>query len=375
MLFFWFLPYAHGRFAAENWGGLLFFGGICLLLDARNAAGGVAAILNSALAGLLWGAAFFCRFQVGLAIAGAGLWLLLVDRAGLRILTALAVSFVLACALNVAIDRWLYGEWVCSPCNYFHTNIVLGRAAGFSTEPWWFYSAQLLGLLVPPFSLALVGLLAVSVWRCRSNILVWSVIPFVIGHNLLGHKEVRFLIPMTYALVPLMALGADGLPPAVRSTVVAWRNRRTVVVAAWVFVTLNSLALMVMTFKPSSETAVLYRRLYEESRRGSMVLYSSSPLPYTVGAAVNIYRPENLTLRRLDDVRELRAETDANPGRVFVFQQSLDPPAWIAANHLGCTPLVRTIPLWAARFNVNNWTSRMYRWSVFAIAREGADGC
>jgi phosphatidylinositol glycan class B len=36
MLFLWFLPYTHGRFASEAWGGLLFFGGLCLLLDATE---------------------------------------------------------------------------------------------------------------------------------------------------------------------------------------------------------------------------------------------------------------------------------------------------------------------------------------------------
>jgi hypothetical protein len=61
---------------------------------------------------------------------------------------------------------------------------------------------------------------------------------------------------------------------------------------------------------------------------------------------------------------------------VFLFQQSLQPPDWMAANGIACAPLARTIPTWAARFNVNNWTSRMYQWSVFAITTGPAsDGC
>jgi hypothetical protein len=107
-----------------------------------------------------------------------------------------------------------------------------------------------------------------------------------------------------------------------------------------------------------------------------MVLYTASPLPYTMGgSAVNVYRPVNLTVKALDGAGALGAAADANPGRVFLFQQSLNPPRWLAADHLACTTLVRTIPLWAARYNVNNWTSRMYRWSVFEIDRGAPHGC
>ena len=84
MLFLWFLPYIHGRFASENWGGLLFFAGLCFVLDAGDSRDRRRSSVRFALVGLLWGAAFYCRFQVGLAIAGAGAWLLVVDRAPLR---------------------------------------------------------------------------------------------------------------------------------------------------------------------------------------------------------------------------------------------------------------------------------------------------
>jgi phosphatidylinositol glycan class B len=120
----------------------------------------------------------------------------------------LAASFALACALNIVLDNWLYGAWVNTPYNYFHANLVEGKAAMFGTQPWWFYFTQMLAVLVPPFSLVLVGLLGAGMWLCRRNVLVWAVLPFVIGHTVLGHKEVRFLIPITYALVPLLVFAA-----------------------------------------------------------------------------------------------------------------------------------------------------------------------
>jgi phosphatidylinositol glycan class B len=279
---------------------------------------------------------------------------------------------LIACALNTAIDRWLYGAWVCTPCNYFYMNIVMGKAATFSTEPWWFFLAQMLGLLVPPFSVILVALLAVSLWACRSNVLVWAVVPFLLGHNLLAHKEVRFLIPITYALVPLLVLGADRVPATIRAKVGAWQSRRA---ARWMFIALNSIALLIMTLKPSSETAIVFRRLYDESQKGPIVLYTDSPLPYLMsGKAVGFYRPENVTVMKVTNLEELRATMRGAPERVFLFQQSLQPPGWSAADGIACTPVARSIPVWAAKFNVNDWTSRLYLWSVFSVRTDATGG-
>jgi phosphatidylinositol glycan class B len=369
MLFLWFLPYTHGRFASENWGGLLFYAGLCLVVSDFERRVDRTSVVNGALAALLWSAAFYCRFQMGFAIAGAALWLVLVGRPPVRLLAAMTASFALGCALNTTIDRWLYGDWVVTPYHYFYTNLVQGKAATFGTSPWWFYLGQMLMILVPPFSVLLVALLLASVWLCRKNVLVWTVLPFVVAHSVVGHKEPRFLIPMTYALVPIIVLSADRLPVAVRAGIDRVLNRRALRAAAWTFSVLNVVALAVMTLKPSSETAVIYRQLYQQSDKQPIVLYTASDLPYTLaGGAVGFYRPGNLTVMPFRDPATMRAASAARPGRVFVFLQALEAPTWFTAEGLTCTAVARTLPLWAARHNINNWTSRMYRWSVFSVA-------
>jgi hypothetical protein len=30
--------------------------------------------------------------------------------------------------------------------------------------------------------------------------------------------------------------------------------------------------------------------------------------------------------------------------------------------------VARTLPLWARQFNLNNWMSKMYQWSVFSVS-------
>jgi hypothetical protein len=149
------------------------------------------------------------------------------------------------------------------------------------------------------------------------------------------------------------------------------------VAAVWAFIALNLAALSVMTFKPASETEAVYRWLYDESRHEPIVLYTASRLPYAMGTyGLDFYRPDNVTVRNLHGIEDLRAAIAAEPGRVFVFQQSLQPPDWMAADSIACTPVARTLPAWATRVNLNNWMSRMYVWTVFSVSSTaGGGGC
>src|SRR5258708_4511482 len=98
----WITPTVHGRFSSENWGGALLVGGLCLMLDAADAwparRAKVAAL--GACAGLVWSAAFYCRFQLGFAIAGAGIWMVLVRRGPVGLVVALAAAFFVRGGLN-----------------------------------------------------------------------------------------------------------------------------------------------------------------------------------------------------------------------------------------------------------------------------------
>jgi phosphatidylinositol glycan class B len=377
-LFLWFLPFSHVRFSADNWGGLLFFAGVCFLLDSvgesreraagprvRRQPGPVAA---AAAAGLLWGFAFYCRYQVGFSIAGAGCWLLFVRRARPAVVAALALSFLVACAAGALADRWLYDAWVFTPYEYVRANLIEGKAATFGVEPWWYYVGRILLFLLPPFSLALVGLLVAAVWYERRHILVWATLPFLVGHSLIAHKEDRFLIPITYAVVPLLVLAADRFASGASATLERWIRSRAARNAARAFVVVNLVALAVVTVKPSHETEVLFRWLWDASQKQPITVYTATDSPYRfLSLEICFYRSPNTTVKNFETIEELRQAAATAPGRVFFFHRSFSPPDWLAASGLEVTPVARTLPAWVTRVNVNNWVSRMRVWTVFSI--------
>jgi phosphatidylinositol glycan class B len=381
-MFLWFLPFAHVRFSADNWGGLLFFAGLCLLLDAVGEAGADArttwrwggrpgprvSIAAAAAAGLLWGFAFYFRYQIGFSIAGAGCWLLFVRRARPAVLAAMALSFLVAGAAGVLADRWLYDAWVFTPYEYVRANLIEDKAAGFGVEPWWFYGGQMLLFLLPPFSVMLVGLLGAAAWYHRRHVLVWTTLPFLVGHSLIAHKEDRFLVPITYAVVPLLVLVADRFASGASATLERWTRSRAARNAARAFVVVNLVALAVVTVKPSHETEVLFRWLWDASQKQPITVYTATDSPYRfLSLEICFYRSPNTTVRNFDTIEDLRQAAAAAPGRVFFFHRSFSPPDWLAASGLEVTPVARTLPAWVTRVNVNNWVSRMRVWTVFSI--------
>ena len=346
--------------------------GLTALLRARDGCGRdpdlVRACAAAAAAGLLWGLAFYCRYQIGFAIAGAAAWLLFIQRGRFAILVALTAGFVVACAAGTAADHWLYDAWVFTPFEYARANLIEGKAAAFGVKPWWFYGGQILLYLVPPFSLVLFGLLGAAAWFCRRHVLVWAALPFLVGHTLIGHKEARFLIPITYALVPLLVLAADNLPSRVAATAARWARSRTGRAGVRAFVVLNLAVLAVMTFKPSSETEAVYRWLWQASEKEPITVYTVTGSPYNIiSLDLYFYRAPNVTVKRLQTIDDLREAATREPGRVFFFQRSFTTPGWLAASGLDVTPVVRTLPAWVTRVNVNDWVARMNVWTVFSI--------
>jgi len=348
--FFWLTPTVHGRFASENWGAALLVAGLCLMLDAADCRPDRVArsVLLATCAGLTWSVAFYCRFQIGASIAGAALWLLVIRRARVSLILMIAASFAVGCALNEVLDHWLYGVWTFVPYNYFAVNLVQGKAATFGTAPWWMILVYFAVVLIPPYSLIVIAVVAAGCWYARRALLVWTMVPFVVLHTLVGHKEARFLMPMLYFIGPLAAVSIEALPSGLRGALVAASRTlpgRVTVLSAF---TINVLLLCVAMFVPANDTYRLDRWLWEQGRHGDVTLYS---LDASLGRAPDsftdtFYVSRHVVVSRVQTLGQLRAA--ASHGSALVYYLGFDPPGLIDAVGV-CTPILRTFPVWLAR--------------------------
>ncbi|MCU0864909.1 MAG: hypothetical protein MUC36_14055 [Planctomycetes bacterium] len=163
------------------------------------------------LAGLCLGFAFCGRFQdalFGPAFLGVLLW----QRRG-----AAAAWFAAGCAPGIAVqglvDLHTTGTFLLVPWRYLQTNLGLGAAEKWRTQPWWFY---LLAGAVPT-AMLVPGLLRPA-WRrlCSGG----AVVPTALAgamlhlglHSGVARKALRFEYP---ALAMLLVVVAVGLPAAV----------------------------------------------------------------------------------------------------------------------------------------------------------------
>ncbi len=206
--FLWFLPFLNVRFTGETWSGLFLLLAMAPLLSPASGK------WRYAQAGLFLGLAFLCRPPtLAVAIGFAG-WLALVRKDLPSRLALLGGVFTAVLLLGIALDSWFYGGFTLTAWNYLRIGVLGHAAHPFTVFPWWYYYAWVLKYATPVFGASILlafGLLCASGPR---HPLTWAIVPFLVLHMLLPHKELRFLYPLA-GLVPWLLIQAT---PALLTT-------------------------------------------------------------------------------------------------------------------------------------------------------------
>jgi phosphatidylinositol glycan class B len=383
-LFLWIAPFLHARFSAESWGASLTFLGLTLLLDAdaacetdgsgTGASMPARAVALSACAGLAWGFAFFCRVQMTPSIVGAGLWLLVYRRRSWRLLAVAAAAFVVAGAANVAIDHWLYDAWVFTPFQYFGVNLVLGKAAALGTSPWWMTLAPLLLLALPPFSVLALASLLLGAWTARRHVLAWTMVPFVIAHAAVGHKELRFMSPMLLPVAMALAVSLDRLPARLAAWLDAPRLAALRTVSLWLIAVSNTAALVMVTFITASPTFPLFEKVAEigRSHPARLLVIPAGPDQHRLDAwqGMAFYRPETVSAELVNDGPDLVRAASAPAGTtVLVLDEGRTPPASLSAAGIRCVPRAVSLFRQTDRFDLFGLIADKPLWTLWEVAR------
>lgn len=261
------IPYLSARFSAEVMGSAF----VLLAFSSSESKGRHAGWLT----GLWLALAVVVRLQLVFLVAGYGLWVLLVNRPELKRILHLMAGFAAGTAIGLLADRIFYGEWCFTALNYFTVNVVQNKSAEFGTHAWSYYFTLPLksGLL----SLLIAAMFAASLWffiRNPRHVFTWAIIPFVLGHVVVPHKELRFLFPVCFFMPYMLVWSAYEL-----------LNRR----ALWLLAALMAINVPVMLWKaltPANGQPLLYRRLellgtegtVHGSRRGIDLLQSQAGL-------------------------------------------------------------------------------------------------
>ncbi len=359
LVFFWLMPYLSVRFSSENLSGISFMAGLLLLYPDPKAVSGQKLFL----AGLLLCLSFFFRYQIAFAGIGLAAWLLLVSKPPLRNWLFLFGGAAVGLVLGFAADWWLYDEWVWAPYQYFAQNVLEGKAAGFGVSPWWWYFREFPLLLVPPLSLFLLWFMGQGIRQNPKHVLVWCLLPFVLGHCLAGHKETRFLFPMIFPVFCLAALGWDHY--CAQKTMP--RLLRGVLRFS---VALNFLLLAFRCPYPAND-----RFSYEMFLREYAVRHPEATIYWQAKAG---QKKETLTLHffqspwmhnaMTDNFDQLNDTTHYRPKTGdLICSRSVDLD--FEPQGFSLELAYKWFPDWVLRHNPNNWQQRAQIWKVFRVVR------
>ncbi len=269
----------------------------------------------------------------------------------------LSLGGVIALAAGVGADYWLYGNWAPTAYNYFQANIIENKAANWGTAPWWFYFREIGLSGLPPLSLLLLILAAWGGWKNRQHVFIWVLLPFTVAHMLVGHKELRFLFPMVFPFVALVAFAWPAMQMKFGQRL--W--------AKGIFslaLGVNFLALPLRSLTPANEALPCFRYLYHYAQQQPATLIAIEKNPYNlVGLNAQFYQPPGLQVQVIPGLDALEPLSGLPP--CLLLYPRIQLPKQIPG--LQVTRLYSYFPDWISAFDFNHWQSRSRIWSIYEV--------
>lgn len=356
----WFVPYIGVRFAAENIAGIMLLYSLSILPGVL-ATNSTSRNLRFLTAGLLLGFSFFIRLQMALAFIPLAIWVIFNAKWRLKDWLILIFSGLIAIGICILADHWLYGTWVFTPYNYYKVNIVQHIANNYGVYPWWFYLAFFGYLIVPPLSFVLLILFAIGLWKNPRHVFSWICIIFIVGHSLIAHKELRFLVPLILPFIFLACKGYDIL-------IQRYPGKK---IYRWALPLLAGINIILLTAKilmPAHEAFAYYKYMYNFAQKQptTFVGFEQSPYSLILDLEVNFYKPKNVVIETVHNPAELNSILNRKDGRAVLFlNPKIDPIPFIAGYKK--TRLFCLVPEWIHLFNFNNWMSRAYIGTIYQL--------
>lgn len=339
--------YFNIHYCAETISGGLFLIAFCLVW--RRASVVDNRIYDYIIAGLCLGLAFTARFQLGFCIAGLLLWLFFIRKIPQRYLwLLLAVLLLTLLFFNIMLDHWFYGRWVISSWNYFKQNILLDKVNGYGREPWYYYI--IVASTILPFGALYVAGCIILFYNKPKHILTWTLLPFIVVHSIIGHKEIRFMVPIVN-FMPLCFIYALEIIEAI------YINSFKVNKILRILWLINCVFILILLIPPTTELPMWYY-IYEHYPKKTDYYF----LTYG-GSDVDFYKRQSLYSHKITYINE--AKCDAT--KVCLLGLTCE-QAKIAATEVAKYSLIYSqCPSWLFRFNITNWIGRTAIYNLYLL--------
>ena len=343
-VFSWLAIFNGIRYSSENISAKLFLFGFCLLFwpkFRRNA-------LGYLVIGFLIGFGFVARYQVGFMIVGLMAWLLFVRRLKFSAWAVVVVGIVLAIACGLTIDHWFYGDWVLTPWRYFAANILQGKADSFSVDPWYMYLS--IAGLIPYGPLYILASIYFIIARPKHPI-TWIMAPFIVGHLLVGHKELRFLTPLL-SYMPFVILDSLQVLKEKYGWVIGPKLSKLNTIG-WRF---NCFVVLVIMFVPSAMQIRINELMYKRYYQPTAFNYLTEG-----GNILDFYKHPNLRPVPIDNPAKVDCKSNENCLIALTCQETVK---YGAPND---KLIFSDCPKWIFKLDFNGWLERTALYNIYEL--------
>lgn len=254
------------RTTQENWATTALLWATYFALRAE-AAGARQQLRDLALAGLLAGLAAAFRFQTG--ICALALTLFCIWRFGWKAAVVLSLGVLLGLGPLALVDTYFTGTPFLPAMNYL--KYALGNEDGgevWGTSAWHFYVLGYLTTVYPPYSIPLVPLVLRGLKKVQ--LLAALIIPFVIAHFVLGHKEHRYLFPILPLFFLAGAVGYTSLSKEYLNSLLKKRWTASAWQALPKYALVSCVLWLLLAFVPLNPAPRLYQQLGDLEDQGRL---------------------------------------------------------------------------------------------------------
>lgn len=353
--FIWFVPMASAHFSSESFSAMFLLMGLYPIIRDPHDKRGIL------WAGLFLGLSFLFRYQTGISVAAVYLWLFFVARVSIGRIVGSGLVFVAVTAFGAVLDSGFYGGWVFAPLNYLKLNLIDGKASSFGTEPFYYYVTHF-SLSRPVIGIPLIIFFVRGLVSLRKHLFTWVIIPFILIHSLISHKEIRFLFPMIY---PFIFIAFHGFHSFFKDRRFSGYHR--ILVRA--FLGVNLFVILLVMINPH-ETESNYRYLYRNLEKGDGNVISIGRDCYEMGGLrVTFYKPEDATSMVVGEEDELPgflAENRIDAGFVIFKGYELG----VELDGYSVEQVHSIHPDWLVRIKGEEWRESLESSTVFLIRRE-----
>jgi phosphatidylinositol glycan class B len=366
MTLLWYMPSLHARHSSENLSASLFFIGLSFSVlmaspkQKHTDRPESIPLLLSFLIGLLFGFAFEFRFQMGAMILGAVLWFLVMARVSLREISAMLLGILAVVGLGCLADRWGYGQWTFTPWNYLKYNIIDHHVSDSDSTPWWDYFRRAVTESWPVLGFITLLSFPIAWLRNPKHILTWSLLPFFLTHEIIGHKELRFLFPLAHAGGILLVMSIAGIHWPVRKWI-QWPIRA--------LMGLNIVGLICLTLVPAWIPVQFYSKLYSFHPYGFQLYYKDDTFFNFGGAIMNFYLPEDRPFIRVQSYEEFAKALQETERPLWLFYSRAQLPADADLIKDLCKIEFSTLPGWVENLNLRKKLDRVTNWTLYQCHR------